>query len=628
MRLTTLPRTARCLAGVVAVATFLALAAAPAAGVEAAPPDAAPGAPVGPLTPSDGGLIHLGHYDTPRLDPVDRVAVFPARLRELWLEALARPELDLRRQAADAFAEAHRRGMSHVEGVGDALAARLGRETDPAVRLAIVEALDELDHAPAAGAVFAALEQQPAPPHEFALVGDAVLARWGHEPARAMWRDRLPDDAPARATLRLSAIRALGEIADEQAVDGLLAIVQDTAAGITLRVEAAQALGAFVASGLLDAARELAASDVAAERLAAASMLRAHRDADSQALLEELTRDAAPVVVARAATLLIERDPLIVAGHAERLLSDDDPSVRVQAMRALAAQRDAETVALIAAQLGDASVAVRVLGRRTLESWDTDDGLRAAVRQAIDGVLATEDWRALEQAALFVAAVDYTAPADRLIELLRFSRPETRLAVANALRDLSLARTIEPVLAQFEALTEMRQAREQPARVAERGGGAVAIGRETTQLIILLGNHRHEAAEPLLRRYIPKNSGFAIEARGAAIWALGRIYETSDRRDTSLHAALAQRLSDVNPIIPEADRVRRFSAIAMGMMNADDQVRALERFHRNDRADEHVGGACRWALMQITGEDLPPLPDDERLQDQWFLFPVDAAVAR
>ena len=44
-----------------------------------------------------------------------RVKFFPKDLIPLWLEALARPEADMKRLAATYFAEAHRRGMSGLE---------------------------------------------------------------------------------------------------------------------------------------------------------------------------------------------------------------------------------------------------------------------------------------------------------------------------------------------------------------------------------------------------------------------------------------------------------------------------------------------------------------------------------
>src|SRR5262245_39651604 len=57
----------------------------------------------------------------PRLDaPAEAkpVAKFDPRLKALWLGALARPEADLKRQAADAIARAHALGMPDL---GDAV---------------------------------------------------------------------------------------------------------------------------------------------------------------------------------------------------------------------------------------------------------------------------------------------------------------------------------------------------------------------------------------------------------------------------------------------------------------------------------------------------------------------------
>ena len=596
------------------------LAPVPGAGADAPAP---PGMPDRPVTPSPGGLIDLAHYHDPELESRQRIITFPERLRDLWLQALARDEVDLRFDAAEAFAQAHRDGMEHFAGVGDALAAQLQREPEANVQLAIIRALDELDHADGADAVFAVLQRHGRrPPQELASTADVPLARWNHAPARELWRDRLASDSPASAAARVSAIRALAAVADTPAADTLLALARDANASPALRLEAAKALGRYVESGLLDAAAGLAEADAVVDRLAAASMLRAHRDADTQALLERLTHDAAGAVVARATEALLERDPLLVAAHAPRLLEHDDPAAREHAMRGLAAQRDAEAVQRIADQLADPAVPVRVLARRTLEDYHGDDALGAEVERHIDRIFATDDWRALEQAAHFAGLVDYPDPAERLVELLAHARPETRLAAAGALRRLALEHTLDGALQALVRITDLNDAGADDPRVVARGGGRDALGYEAAQLAILMGTLRHAPASQTLRRYVPKGSGHASDARSAAVWALGRIYEPPDRNDQALAGTLAGRLSDTHPINPEDDRVRHFAAIALGLMDAEDQLSTLRRFYEQEERNDHIGPPTRWAIIRITGEAPGPLTPAESVRDQWFLAPT------
>ena len=54
-------------------------------------------------------------YTDPNIPAAQIVKVFPERLTSLWLQALARPENDLKCKAAATIALAHRRGMTGLE---------------------------------------------------------------------------------------------------------------------------------------------------------------------------------------------------------------------------------------------------------------------------------------------------------------------------------------------------------------------------------------------------------------------------------------------------------------------------------------------------------------------------------
>src|SRR5262252_7122391 len=54
-------------------------------------------------------------YTDPDIPVARVVKVFPPRLTALWLQALERPEKDLKCQAAATIALAHRRGMPGLE---------------------------------------------------------------------------------------------------------------------------------------------------------------------------------------------------------------------------------------------------------------------------------------------------------------------------------------------------------------------------------------------------------------------------------------------------------------------------------------------------------------------------------
>ena len=52
-------------------------------------------------------------------------------------------------------------------------------------------------------------------------------------------------------------------------------------------------------------------------------------------------------------------------------------------------------------------------------------------------MLATPRWRALEQATILLAVLDHKPAAPRLVDLLRFERPEVFVAAAWGLRPSS-----------------------------------------------------------------------------------------------------------------------------------------------------------------------------------------------
>src|SRR5438067_10008068 len=85
-------------------------------------------------------------YRDPDL-PVPRVVkTFHPRLKDLWLEALARPEADLKCRAAQTIAQAHELGMAGLEAAIDPLIRELDRpDPHPTVVMAVAKALVTLD---------------------------------------------------------------------------------------------------------------------------------------------------------------------------------------------------------------------------------------------------------------------------------------------------------------------------------------------------------------------------------------------------------------------------------------------------------------------------------------------------
>jgi hypothetical protein len=112
-----------------------------------------------------------------------------------------------------------------------------------------------------------------------------------------------------------------------------------------------------------------------------------------------------------------------------------------------------------------------------------------------------------------------------------------------------------------------------------------------------------------------------MEARAAAIWALGLIHE--GKTDPELATALETRLNDVPPGgAPEDPRVRGMSAVTLARMKTKEALRSLRKWYvSGEPSADHVNNACGWAIEQLTGQAMPPPRTMEKRQLDWFLNP-------
>jgi hypothetical protein len=236
------------------------------------------------------------------------------------------------------------------------------------------------------------------------------------------------------------------------------------------------------------------------------------------------------------------------------------------------------------------------------------------IRQASIAILNGGDWRGQEQAALLLAALDEKSVTPRLIELLSSLRAEVIVAAAWSLKTLAVAETAEPVLAFAK-----RRAGEAPPLVPRM------IDEQLAHLYELLGILKHADALPHLKSYIPKTQKYAHNARPAAIWSVGVILE--GKTDAALSAQLMERVMDMGlpPLEPpEVLSVRRVSALTLGRLQAAEQLAEMKKLIGDQVDSETMDLALRWAILRISGEDLPIVPPPPVQRTGWFLVPLPA----
>jgi hypothetical protein len=560
-------------------------------------------------------------YKDPDL-PVSRVVYkLPPQLPGLWVDALARPEADLKSRAAQAIALAHERGFPGMDAAVGPLARELDRaDQHPTVRAAVARALVVLDAKSAADA----LARLAATDEDVRDLAEPALAKWDYKPIRAVWLERIAQPPTRRGVIL--AVRGLAAVKEEKAVPRLreLALGRDGPAAV--RLEAARALAVIRPAGSEADAQALAAETSprgVTDRLVAASLLRHHRGDEAVRRLQAFGRDAEPAVAAVALARLVELDPELVVPLLDPVLASRDAGVRGFGVEVLVRRPTDGHIKLLGDRLNDVHPAVRTRAREGLRELAAKAEWKPAAIREGTRILGGNDWRGLEQAAILLAQLDHKPAANRLVELLPHPRPEVRVATGWGLRVLAVPDTLGPALAFFTRTYRAMQ------KAAARGGlnvSADGVDGQLSHLAQFFGRARYRPADPLLRELIPPGLGqpdhpAGFEARSAAVWALGLIHE--GKPDAELVRLFVGRLNAVRPYDIEDERVRRMSAVGLGRMKAQDTLETLEGFYGDGTPSlEAVSRACGWAIERMTGRKPAPPGVIEAGRLDWFLVPA------
>ena len=563
--------------------------------------------------------------DPPLPQPPPKIHLDPRSI-ELWLAALQRPELDVRLGAVDAFTTAHKQGAPGLEPGVVAMLPLLDHDPHPHMRFAVARALNEFDWREAAGSLLDAVADCSAVPAGMVTCIDEALARWNWAPAQAEWISRVRDSA-AHPTASISAIRCLSRVRATQAATEIMRCASDRSVPIVVRIEAARAAALIQAPGRDSLAITLAREPEPWGPLMALLVLGASDESTTPIVLEKasallataLAGHSDPRVRASATALLRRADPAWVVSR-EAAAQDPDDQVRLEVIRAhTIVPATQHTLATLASALNDDSEPIRVTARSELRGCATESSHLPQISKSIAAALTGGKWREAEQAAILAGELSLASAATQLVDLLVFDRPEVRLAAATALRKLSVPDTLPSMLRRASDLSASAPA------AAKDPPSFESIGQETTQLFIAIAQSRYLPATELLRSYIPKRSGFHPVARGAAVYALGKIYDTPP--DAKLVEQLQARLADNNPLDPEAAEVRRFAAIGLARMNARDALPTLREFYEAENSTVSVGGACRWAIMHLERIELPPCRPIVITAGPFFLQNIDSTSA-
>ncbi len=541
------------------------------------------------------------------------IVLLPVKQRPLWLKALARPETDMQRQAAEAIAEAHLLGTPGLDEAKPALLQIFSAEgTHPTARWAAARALIALDARESADTLFAASQKYGT---DLRQLIEPALAKWKYQPIGKVWQQRL-DGSETRHRDLMLAIDGVQTMNDSSMIPSLLLIVHNSLRPSGTRLAAARAAGQIQHSGFAGEADKLLAPPTPSivNRLCAASLLKEHRNQTEHSLLDRLAQDEEPTIAAVALTTLNATDPQLILPICEQVLSNRDANVRLQGVATYVALATPDHAARLARLLDDPHPSVRGQVRERLLVLAKTAELQAAIIQSATDVLAGDSWRGQEQAALLLGALDHKPAAARLVQLIESPRGEVIVAGGWGLRKLAVPDTCPAILEKVKKELELR---------SKAGTTSQAADAQVGFLCEALGLMKYAPADPVLRAFVPKNLMLGEFTRGGAIWALGHLH--AGKPDESLAKLMTERLTEPASVIPmEVSRVRHASAISIGRMKAKSQVEPMRKYHGNIIQLGITSIAIRWSIHEITGETFPePERPVVSAKAKWFLEQLD-----
>jgi HEAT repeat protein len=276
---------------------------------------------------------------------------------------------------------------------------------------------------------------------------EPALANWDYEPIRETWHGRVRDPHTNPREMVL-ALEGLAQSQDQEVLAEIVEIVLSGDRSPGLRLQAARAAGAIAHSGLESSAGQLMSLRDARtlHRLCAVALLDRHDSESARRQLLELARDAEPTVAEQALGRLNEIDPELVIPLAEAVRVNPDPKVRQHAADAYVALPSPERVSLLSQMLNDLHPDVRTRVADGLAALGARPELEVSVRESAFEVLAGDNWRGQEQAALILGVLDYEPAAARMVELLRSDRSEVEVAAAWGLRLLAVPEFLPEML--------------------------------------------------------------------------------------------------------------------------------------------------------------------------------------
>ena len=456
-------------------------------------------------------------------------------------------------------------------------------------------------------------------PSAFAPVLDPLLATWRTVSMPGIWMARLK--APAAALqVKVSAAKALGAARDHQADAPLKKVVRNAGEPLALRFAAAKSLARLRAKGLSSLSRSVLKTQGRSvpQRLLCCTMLSSANTAAQRKMLLAFAGDSNSAVAAIAWRALIKTHVNDLQTLTSHMSGNADPTIRLLVAKAWRRIGGDKSIRCLGATLNDQRRPVRWYARDALIFLASQAQSRSFVVHTCRRIIHGTDPRAIRQACLVLGKLDDKTSAGDFVSLLSNKSPAVRLGAVVALRRVAVRGTLSAALKFAQSTSKNSQF---ASAHLTKPGYAAALNDDNLQLsqaFQFFGLMRYAPALSVMIPCIPKHAPYGVEARQAAIWAIGMI--DNGQSHPRLAKELAGRLDDMEMPIPEFEQVREMSAITLGRIHAKAHLTDLNAsYNAHDLGS--VSLACRWAIGKITGK-LPPLPHAASVFQAGFLVPL------
>ena len=562
-------------------------------------------------------------YSSPTIGRSTDKIVHSPGLIPLWLKALTSDELDLQRQVADTIVIAKRQEMEGLEEMLPGLMEILKQpDPHPTVLAAVCRAIIALDHQPAAPQLLALVKRDQ--PLLCQLI-EPGLARWKDPEAIQVWRTRL--EHPGRSLpLSLLAVRCLQQVGDQASVEALESIAINPSMSISLRIEAARAVGALATEPRISSVDKLKAAGwdgdqrwfnrLVAAWLLAPSPANGVQQQQVLPLAEELALDEEGSVAEVALGSLMSWNVEQVAMLAPQVASHPHPQVRATIAQALLDQVNPDRVSLLVGFLDDPFKPTRVVVRDGLIELLADKIVGPAVAEELASVRSRHSWRGLEQQVWIMVAVPRVADEKWITRHINHPRPEVFISAAWAVRRLKITAALPTMLVRVKAAeAQMINLNLDLTPYMDD------MMEQVCHIFQAFGEMKYKPAERMVVKSIGLNSPlYPFQVRASAAWAIGVYYEGNP--DKRIVGILEGRVAHELPQPPEGVIVKRMAAVSLARMKSVESIPLLERYFYSSPPNDYLKWTCAWALGEL-GKEMDEEPSTiEVFSSNWFLEPI------